>query len=311
MFLSDALLPERRMHSAESTSLLWQPVPVGSGGRCRVWLKRRLVLGPDLWLTFLSYTSLILFSLYLKSIEQDISSTRWMLPVLGVLAFIIIALMMITGSMNPGIVARVDEGVCESLAVHFPSRVDESGLPYPRYLTINGVSVKQKWCRTCCSYRPPRSNHCKVCDNCVLRFDHHCAFLGCCVGINNYRWFITLILAISLFSVLSLAVVADKVLIDGWVMEDWSALLLSLGSSLAFTVLCGYHLFITGKNLTTNEHVKRYYKTNPFDYGCINNYRHVLFRPHDLLPIDEAPRISTSYSKPPLYNSDCLSDMYG
>ena len=306
MFLSDALLPERRMHVTGKSSSLWRAVPEGSGGRCRVFFKRRIVLGPDLMLTLFSYVTLIGYCMYLATLVIP----WWLSTVLTVLAVLILVLMVITGSMNPGIIARADALSSESLGVHFPDRVNEAGIPYPRYLTINGVSVKQKWCKTCNLYRPPRSNHCKVCDNCVLRFDHHCAFLGCCIGINNYRYFIILITCITCFSSLSMGLLFTRLLTDWSVVEDWSALLIAVGVSVAFIVLCVYHCYITSKNLTTNEHVKRYYKTNPFDYGCINNFRHVFIKPQSLLPIEDAPRITSSYSKPPAYNSDCLSDMY-
>jgi len=34
------------------------------------------------------------------------------------------------------------------------------------------------------------SKHCKVCDHCVLVRDHHCAFIGNCIGLKNFKAFI-------------------------------------------------------------------------------------------------------------------------
>ncbi|KAI6241682.1 Palmitoyltransferase [Aphelenchoides fujianensis] len=49
------------------------------------------------------------------------------------------------------------------------------------------------FCVTCLIKRPPRSKHCRICDRCVLRYDHHCPWLANCVGGKNHRLFMVLL----------------------------------------------------------------------------------------------------------------------
>jgi len=58
-----------------------------------------------------------------------------------------------------------------------------------------------RWCETCLIVRPPRASHCKDCDNCVLRMDHHCPFVGNCIGARNYGYFVSLLVFVGMLGV--------------------------------------------------------------------------------------------------------------
>jgi len=55
-------------------------------------------------------------------------------------------------------------------------------------------------------YRPPRASHCRVCDTCVERLDHHCDWLSLCVGKYNYSSFVGYVTLLSILLVFYLAI---------------------------------------------------------------------------------------------------------
>ena len=59
----------------------------------------------------------------------------------------------------------------------------------PRFL-VNINKKNYKTCEFCNQKKFNTASHCKVCDYCVLRRDHHCIWIGNCVGITNSQYFI-------------------------------------------------------------------------------------------------------------------------
>lgn len=78
-------------------------------------------------------------------------------------------------AIDPGIIPRNDQSDVEEIGT--------GGRTRRKRVTVNGMEVKLKYCRTCKIYRPPRSCHCATCDNCVEKFDHHCPWIGQCIGL--------------------------------------------------------------------------------------------------------------------------------
>ena len=86
--------------------------------------------------------------------------------------------MLLTYFTEPGIIPRNHPAFLKSRE----KEKEDNEENIPRIYT-------ERKCRTCKIIRPPGASHCRICDNCVLDFDHHCVFVSNCIGRRNHKYF--------------------------------------------------------------------------------------------------------------------------
>lgn len=155
-----------------------------------------------------------------------------------------------------------------------------------------------RFCSHCECNAPPRSFHCYTCNVCILRRDHHCVFTGNCIGINNHRYYLMLLLNMCIagfyatymnwdiawsilgpdarwWSIFQLIVPYFAWLL-GYISFGTtlyaSVFLLCEAVSITMLILLGYHLRNLFFNQLTHE---RTYKIFKYNIGWRENFRSV------------------------------------
>lgn len=272
--------------------LRWQVFP----GRNRFFCNGRIIIAESLSLFYFSiffiFATCALFFIYdCPYIYKKISPA---IPIVAVVLFIFtMSCFFHTAFSDPGIIprARPDEAAYTEQFVieHYDSLFNQHRTrppPRTKEIFINNQPVKIKYCFTCLMFRPPRASHCSVCDNCVDCFDHHCPWVGNCVGRRNYRYFYMFIISFSLLCIYVLACSMTHLILlskESNIIEACKTSPASVGvfficfiSVWSILGLAGFHTFLTAVNLTTNEDLKGIYSRgsgtkNPYSGSLIDN----------------------------------------
>ena len=174
----------------------------------------------------------------------------------------------------------------------------------PIKVVHKGVYKITKLCLTCNIARPFRSSHCSDCDNCTLRFDHHCPWIGGCVGKRNYIYFFLFLIILNIkniflmvFAIIHICMTYVKTKDEekttkAWVSKKLDSIIPSLFTIIFLTVimifttgLILYHISLILYNRTTKEEIKKliFEKIgNPYDKGKVRNCNEFWTRHKDM-----------------------------
>ncbi|KAJ4851230.1 hypothetical protein Tsubulata_022284 [Turnera subulata] len=254
----------------------------------------RLVCGPDPRGLLLTTVSILVSSWNFAMYNGDDLSQfpRLVVPFSVVLTIIVLVSLIIASTTDPGIIPRNDSASVDEIG---PS----NGTRRKRVI-VNGVELKLKYCRVCKITRPPRSCHCAICDNCVEKFDHHCPWIGQCIALRNYRFYLMFVVSALMYFIYIFAFscwrIRRRMLRTGTgllgMLKHFPDTLALVSFSFAAIWFLGglvvFHGYLISINQTSYENFRHCYldSKNPFDKGIFSNIKDILCRPSPSSRVD-------------------------
>jgi palmitoyltransferase ZDHHC9/14/18 len=125
-----------------------------------------------------------------------------------------------------------------------------------------------RYCDICNIFKPPtRCSHCYQCENCVCGFDHHCIWLGTCIGARNYFWYVLYLISMSSMIInIEVNLFGEIMLMDlsfNEVLSTKTHISIFIPFCFLFLLLVGallcFHTLLICKNETTHEYLKDMY----------------------------------------------------
>jgi len=157
---------------------------------------------------------------------------------------------------------------------------------YNEELETNGW----RYCPSCYIWRPLRSKHCRRCDRCVEKFDHHCPFVNNCIGKQNHFHLVMCVVVQAVNMIVALTFCFLDLTTNTGTEPSLGGLVqrLTVVKALTFYLVIGFlgilglsiiATFLVFRNITTNEILNRkkygyphiWPYDNPFDKGVLSN----------------------------------------